>query len=54
MVKVSYPRTLDDAIRAAYDLEPPVKSLRGGPTNKATPSRRMLEGPSKTKAPPHA
>lgn len=29
MVKVSSPRSLDDAIRAAYDLEPTVKSLRG-------------------------
>jgi len=28
MVKVSSPRSLDDAIRVAYDLEPTVKSLR--------------------------
>lgn len=34
MVKVSSPRSLDDAIRATYDLEPTIKSLRGGSVSK--------------------
>lgn len=51
MVKVSHPRTMDNAIRAAYDLEPTVKSLRGGSANKALPNRKLLEGHSKAKTP---
>jgi len=34
MVKVSYPRTLYDAIWVAYDLEPTMKFLKGVPANK--------------------
>jgi len=52
MVKVSSPRSLDDAIRVAYDLEPTMKSLKGGQTYKGSTTRKTLadkEGPSKTK-----
>lgn len=51
MVKVSNPRTMDDTIRADYDLKPIVKFLRGGSTSKALPNRKLLEGSSKAKAP---
>lgn len=50
MVKVLNPRAMDDMIRAAYDLEPTVKSLREGSANKAPPNQKLLEGPSKAKA----
>lgn len=51
MVKVSHPRTMDEAIQASYDLEPTVKSLRRGPTNKVLLNWKLLEGPSKAKPP---
>lgn len=34
MVKVTSPRSLDDTIRAAYDLEPIMKSLKGWQVSK--------------------
>lgn len=37
MVRVFVPKTLDDAIRAAYDLEPTVKSLNGGQASRPNP-----------------
>lgn len=53
MVKVSSPRSLDDAIRATYDLEPTVKSLKGGSVAKGQTNRKpFVEGPSKAKMPP--
>jgi len=55
MVKVSSPRNLDDAIRAAYDLESTVKSLKalkGGKTYKGPATQKTFldkGGPSKAK-----
>jgi len=52
MVKASSPKNLDDAIRAAYDLEMTVKSLKGGQTYKGPATRKTFadkEGPSKAK-----
>lgn len=37
MIKVSSPRSLDDAIRATYDLEPTMKYIRGGLLSKGQP-----------------
>lgn len=34
MIKVSSPRSLDDAIRTTYDLEPTIKSLKGSQSHK--------------------
>jgi len=53
MVKVSSPRSLDNAIREAYDLEPTVKSLKGRSGSKGFISRKLfLEGPSNSKVAP--
>lgn len=55
MVKVCSLRSLDNAIQAAYDLEPTVKSLRGRSVSKGLANRKpYLEGPrrAKTAAPP--
>lgn len=52
MVKVSSPRSLDDAIQAEYDLEPMMKSLKGGQTHRGSITRKPFvdkEGPSKAK-----
>lgn len=52
MVRVSAPTKPDNAIRVAYDLEPTVKSLKGGKTLRAIVVRKGLpnkEGPSKAK-----
>lgn len=38
MVKVLNHRAMDDVIRATYDLEPIMKSRRGGLANKAPPN----------------
>lgn len=51
MVKISHPRTMDDTIQVAYNLDPIIKSLRGGPTNKAPSSQKMIKGSSKAKIP---
>lgn len=49
-MKVSSLRSLDDAIRAAYDLEPTVKSFRGGSVSKGPVIQKSYpEGPSKAK-----
>lgn len=53
MVKVSSPRSLDDAIRATFDLERIVKSLRGGLVSKGSANQKSFaEAPSKAKAVP--
>lgn len=52
MTTVTYPKTLDDAIGVAYDLEAVTKSMKGGPVNKGPPNRWTWEGPSKVKTPP--
>lgn len=40
MVKVSSPRSLDDAIWAAYDLESAISSLRGNPPQKRASTKK--------------
>jgi len=47
MVKVSSPRNLDDAIRAVYNLESTMKSLKGGQMYKGSVTRKKFakEGP---------
>lgn len=52
MVRVSSLRNLDHAIRVAYDMEPTMKSLKGGRTYKGLATRKGFankEGPSKAK-----
>lgn len=55
MVKVSSLRSLNDAIREAYDLEPTVKSLRVGSISKGFVNQKLFaEGPSKEKTLPRS
>lgn len=43
IVKVSSSRSLDDAIQATYDLEPIVKSLRGGSVSKGPTTESHIQ-----------
>lgn len=50
MLKVSSPRILDNVIQATYDLEPTMKSLKGGQAHKGQTNRKLfVEEPSKAK-----
>lgn len=53
MVKMSSPRILDDDIWVAYDLDPTMKLLRGGPVSKVLSIQKIFaKGPSKAKVIP--